>query len=164
MTKQLISQHKNQNKLGLFIIMVFILSGCIDNQTVYYSSQDIPLLSWKIKDSIRFDIGWMDSLNTYQLDWEIRNDNHYRYQNIGLEVIMMKGATIIERDTLNYPITDEKGIWKGNGWGSLFQNSYEYKKMKFPYKGNYQFIVHPFMNDWDLKGIGSIGLKIQSVD
>ena len=152
---------RNRINLTLFIISIFILSGCNDDgNVVVHSARDVSALRWSPKDSLTWNLNQIDSLASYAVQLEIRHGNGYPYQNLGLEISLQKGDTLITKDTLNLYLTNSDGTWKGTGWGSLIQTDAPYKSVRFPYAGDYKLTVRPCMNDWELKGIHAIGVKI----
>lgn len=152
---------RNRINLTHFIITLFILGGCVDGNTVYHSSRDVSVLGWHPKDTLLWTLTPPDTTLRYAVGLNIRHDNSYAYQNIGLEITVQKGDTLISCDTLNLSLTDSKGNWNGHGWGSLYETSYGYKEINFPMQGSYTFLIRPCMNDWDLKGVTSVGLSVR---
>lgn len=161
MISPLSNKIRNRINLTLFIITIFILGGCEnDSNVAFHSSRDVSALGWGPKDSLNWPIEWQDSIHAYNMDVEVRHDNSYPYQNLGLEICLAKGDTLIIKDTLNLSLTSPIGDWQGSGWGSLYQEQYPYNRVTFPYPGNYTLTVRPYMADWNLKGIYSVGIKI----
>lgn len=152
---------QNRINLTLFIITLFILGGCIDTNTAYHSSRDVSVLIWKPKDSLLWDFSWADTLSSYNIWIDVRNDNQYPYQNLGLEITLQKGDTLVFRDTTELQLASPEKGWNGGGWGSIYQQRFFFKQLIFPYTGNYHLSVRPCMNDWKLKGIKSIGILIR---
>ncbi|MEG1585314.1 MAG: gliding motility lipoprotein GldH [Bacteroidales bacterium] len=144
-----------------FIIILFILAGCVDANTVYHSSRDVSVLGWSPKDSLKWEVNGLDSAARYQIEINVRNDNSYPYENLGLEISIQKGDTLLACDTVDYKLVNQLGAWEGRGWGSLYETSFPYKQIQIPDTGKYTFIIRPCMNDWELKGINSVGITIQ---
>jgi gliding motility-associated lipoprotein GldH len=58
-------------------------------------------------------------------------------------------------------LTDKKGHWNGNKSGIVVNfQSFTYKNIKFPIKGDYKFKLIQAMRDTVLKEVMSLGLKI----
>jgi len=64
-----------------------------------------------------------DSTLTYSVTLAVRHENTYRYSNLSLLVDLIAIDSTVSRKTVNMPLADEYGNWKGGGFGSLYQNS-----------------------------------------
>ena len=63
---------------------------------------------------------------------------------------------------LDSHLADEKGKWLGKGFGYIRDNRIPYKRnIRFPFKGYYKFEIKQAMRTDDLKGISSIGVRIE---
>ena len=126
------------------IILLFIvsaLSAC-DKQTVYHTFQAIAQEGWLKEDTLFFNVEVPDSQTYYKLSIEIRNKNNYPYQNLGLS-ICYDGPEIVKlpADTLNAILATKEGIWKGDGWGGLYQSILPVGSIKIDKAGTYHFKV-----------------------
>lgn len=146
------------------IILLFIvsaLSAC-DKQTVYHTFQAIAQEGWLKEDTLFFNVEVPDSQTYYKLSIEIRNKNNYPYQNLGLS-ICYDGPEIVKlpADTLNAILATKEGIWKGDGWGGLYQSILPVGSIKIDRAGTYHFKVAYTLPDKSLQGINDIGLHIK---
>lgn len=152
---------QNRIKQTLFIISIFILSGCNGGgNVIMHSARDVSAFRWSPNDSLIWNLNGVDSLASYAMQLEIRHGNGYPYQNLGLEVCLQKGDTLITKDTLDLYLTKPDGTWKGSGWGSLIQTNEPYKSVRFPYAGDYKLSIRPCMNDRKLVNIHAVGVKV----
>lgn len=155
---------KNKKECLKCIILLFIasaLSAC-DKQTVYHVFQSIPQEGWKRQDTLLFNVIVPDSQTYYKLTVEVRNRNTYPYQNIGLSVCY-DGPEVkrLPADTLEVILADKEGIWKGDGWGGLYQSAFSAGSVKIEKPGNYLFKVAHTLPDDALPGINDVGIKLQ---
>lgn len=155
---------KNKRKYLKGIILLFIvsiLSAC-DKQTVYHVFQTIPQEGWKRQDTLFFDVIAPDSQTYYRLTVEVRNRNNYPYQNIGLSVCY-DGPEVkkLPADSLQIILADKEGIWKGDGWGGLYQSALSAGSIKIGKPGNYLFKIAYTLPDDILPGINDVGIKLQ---
>ena len=155
---------KNKTKTLRYIILLFIVSalGACDKQTVYHAFQSIPQEGWKRQDTLLFNVAVPDSQTYYKLIVEIRNRSTYPYQNINLSVCYdSPELKKLQTDTLTAVLADKEGIWKGDGWGGLYQSAFPAGNIKIGKPGDYLFKVAYTLPDSLLPGINDVGIKLQ---
>ena len=134
---------KNKTKTLRYIILLFIVSalGACDKQTVYHAFQSIPQEGWKRQDTLLFNVAVPDSQTYYKLIVEIRNRSTYPYQNINLSVCYdSPELKKLQTDTLTAVLADKEGIWKGDGWGGLYQSAFPAGNIKIGKPGGYDLV------------------------
>ncbi|WP_418698128.1 gliding motility lipoprotein GldH [Bacteroides sp.] len=154
---------KNRNFCLKGIILLFVASalGACDKQTVYHAFQSLPTEGWQRKDTLCFSAEISDSLTYYKLSVEIRNRNNYPYQNISLSVSCdAPDAQSLLADTLQFTLADKEGIWKGDGWGGLYQSSFPAGSVRIGKPGIYLFKIAYTLPDEILHGVNDIGIKL----
>ncbi|MGL4293445.1 MAG: gliding motility lipoprotein GldH [Bacteroidales bacterium] len=162
MINQLSNKNRSRINLTLIIIFIFISGGCKDPyQNVYYASRDVSALKWDSADTLSWLIPGLDPASRYDMAIDVRHDDSYPYQNVGMEITWLKGDTLIIRDTLDMKLTKPEGNWKGDGWGSLYEVTEFYKEVDLPYRGDYTLYIRPCMDVRKLKGIYSIGFELR---
>lgn len=155
---------KNKRTYLKYIFLLFITSalGACDKQTVYHAFRSIPQEGWKRQDTLFFNVIVPDSQTYYKLTLEVRNRNTYPYQNIGLSVCCDgPEAARLQADTLEAVLADKEGIWKGDGWGGLYQSAFPAGNIRIEKSGNYLFKVAYTLPDDILPGINDVGIKLQ---
>lgn len=144
-----------------FLLASCLMTSCNEN-TVYHSYHSIPYEGWKKSDTLFFHVPLTDSLPKLQLSVEIRNMSNYAYRNLYLSVSHnIEDSTVWKTDTLLLMLADNRGKWKGTGWGSLFQSTLPFASITVQHPGNYTFKVVHGMQDEILKGVNDIGIKIE---
>lgn len=160
----MISLFKNKRFCQNSIILLLVagaLSAC-DKQTVYHTFHSLPIEGWQRKDTLFFNVEIPDSLTYYKLSIEVRNRNDYPYQNIDLSVSHdSTDAHSLPADTLHLTLADKKGIWKGDGWGGLYQTSFPAGSVRIGKAGTYLFKIAYTLPDETLQGINDIGIKLR---
>lgn len=155
---------KNRNLCLKGIILLFaasLLSAC-DKQTVYHSFQSLPTEGWLRKDTLSFDVKVTDSLTYYKLSLEVRNRSNYPYQNLPLSICYTTADSIPSpTDTIQLILADKEGIWKGDGWGGLYQTAVSAGSVRIGKPGIYLFKVAYTLPDERLQGINDIGIKLK---
>lgn len=158
------NRFKNKTKHLKYIILLFIVGalGACDKQTVYHAFQSIPQEGWKRQDTLLFNVAVPDSQTYYKLIVEIRNRSTYPYQNINLSVCYdSPELKKLQTDTLTAVLADKEGIWKGDGWGGLYQSEFPAGNIKIGKPGDYLFKVAYTLPDSLLPGINDVGIKLQ---
>ena len=155
---------KNRNLCLKGIILLFgasLLSAC-DKQTVYHSFQALPTEGWLREDTLSFDVKVTDSLTYYKLSLEVRNRSNYPYQNLPLSICYTTADSIPSpTDTIQLILADKEGIWKGDGWGGLYQTAVSAGSVRIGKPGTYLFKVAYTLPDERLQGINDIGIKLK---
>ena len=155
---------KNRNLCLKGIILLFVaslLSAC-DKQTVYHSFQSLPTEGWLREDTLSFDVKVTDSLTYYKLSLEVRNRSNYPYQNLPLSICYTTADSIPSpTDTIQLILADKEGIWKGDGWGGLYQTAVPAGSVRIGKPGTYLFKVAYTLPDERLQGINDIGIKLK---
>lgn len=109
-----------------------------------------------------FNVAVPDSQTYYKLIVEIRNRSTYPYQNINLSVCYdSPELKKLQTDTLTAVLADKEGIWKGDGWGGLYQSAFPAGNIKIGEPGDYLFKVAYTLPDSLLPGINDVGIKLQ---
>jgi len=156
-----------QSKFVLITIVILLFSCA--RPTIYNKYKSLNNNEWAINKPVDFKFNAKDSLETYNIFINIRNNNQYPYSNIFLVVSTYLNNTISDIDTLEYKMADASGKWLGTGFGGVKENKLVFKiNYKFPRKGNYKYsIIHAnrkngsLKGDNFLKGITDVGLSIE---
>ena len=161
---EMTNRFKNKTKHLKYIILLFIVGalGACDKQTVYHAFRSVPQEGWKRQDTLFFDVAVPDSQTYYKLTVEIRNRNTYPYQNINLSVgYEDPESKRVQVDTLKAVLASKEGIWKGDGWGGLYQSAFSAGSIKIGRSGNYLFKIAYTLPDDILPGINDVGIKLR---
>ena len=161
---EMTNRFKNKIKHLKYIILLFIVGslGACDKQTVYHAFRSVPQEGWKRQDTLFFDVAVPDSQTYYKLTVEIRNRNTYPYQNINLSVgYEDPESKRVQVDTLKAVLASKEGIWKGDGWGGLYQSAFSAGSIKIGRSGNYLFKIAYTLPDDILPGINDVGIKLR---
>lgn len=150
---------------------VLLLLAC--SKPIFYNKyKNIDNNKWSINNPVVFKVVVKDSITTYNIFLNIRNNNKYPYSNIFLVVTTYFENTISEIDTLEYKMADASGRWLGTGFTDVKENKLIFKtNYKFPKKGSYKFsIVHANRKNGNLNGdkflvgITDVGLSIENYE
>ena len=143
------------------IVTAIITLSCSDI-SVYNSNIDIPGESWNIDSIARFKVDIADTTSIHNVYVSVRNTTNYPNSNLYLFISTTSPQGASLRDTLEYILADSKGNWLGKGVGAIRDNQIPYKRyIRFPDVGTYEFTIQQGMRTHHLKGITSIGIRIE---
>ncbi|MUP45181.1 gliding motility lipoprotein GldH [Gramella sp. BOM4] len=153
--------------LSFLIIIISLVSSC-DRNRVFDEYE--PVNGWHRDSTITFELGELDSTNTYNLFLNIRNNNKYKYSNLFLITQMKFPQGKVISDTLEYEMTKASGEWLGTGFGDVKENKLWYKEnVKFEEPGRYRISVKQAMRKngqvegiEELQGITHVGFRIEN--
>jgi len=151
-------------KLIASLFIVAVLLSCNSN-VVYDEYINIEKENWKKENIATFEFDAVDTLTAHNFYINVRNKGEYPYNNLYLFVTINSPEGNFSRDTVNCILADDRGKWKGKGWGDLWDYQQPYLgNVKFAKKGKYIVSYEQAMRVEDgLKGISDIGLKIVKV-
>jgi len=158
------------HKLGVFLLgSIFLVSvtSC-DSKQVYDEYKSIPN-AWAKDSVVKFEIKNIDSLQTYNLFFNVRNNSDYKYNNLFLISKMQfpNGKQIT--DTLEYEMAYPNGDFMGTGAGEVKESKLWYKEnVRFLEDGSYTIILEQAMREngevegiKNLEGILEIGFRVE---
>ena len=151
--------------LSIAALIVLLCYSCTQSSVTHiYNS--VSKNGWSRDSILNYNIQ-IDSLDREcNIDVELTYNNNYPYSNLYLLVSIADSVSnIISSDTLQLLLADEYGVWKGDGWGTTYQQREEYKHFfKFPSSGNYNITIAQGMRGEPIKGIERVGVKVDRVE
>ncbi|GGG36114.1 gliding motility lipoprotein GldH [Bizionia arctica] len=151
----------------LLVLLALLIVSC-DSKSVFDSYKSVSD-KWHKDSIISFKIQPPDTLNTYNLYVNLRNNNEYKYNNLFLIVEMQfpHGKTL--KDTLEYKMTYPNGEFLGTGFADVKENKLWYKEgVIFNESGDYTVNIQQAMREngkvngvVNLEGITDIGFRIE---
>lgn len=155
-----------RNFLGL-LITILTLVAC-DSKHVHDEYQSISN-TWKKGAILNYSFKAPDTINSYNLFLNIRNNNDYEFSNLFLIVGLNSPEGNRTIDTLEYEMTTPRGEWLGTGFSDIKENKLWLKEQfQFTENGEYTLsIEHAIRKNGDtkgvseLKGITDVGFRIE---
>ncbi len=149
-------------KKNLVIILCSILLASCQREVVYTQFVELPLQGWDSKKTITFTPTIIDTLTDYQLQFILRHNDQYPYQNMWMFIGIKHDSTFILTDTIECYLANERGEWLGGGISQyelpmIYENNYRFER-----SGIYHITIEQGMRIEQLVGITSIGVKIIS--
>ncbi len=155
-------------KLLLYFILIALFFSC-ESKLVVSEYQSNPSAIWSKEDKKQFTFTPEDSLSSYDLFIDIRNDNTFPYSNLFLIADLTSPDGKVQRDTLEFQMAAPDGQWLGKGLGSIKENKLWYKEnVNFSVNGVYMLeLSHAMRKNGvsegiiDLEGITDVGFSIE---
>lgn len=145
----------------LLTIVITLFSGC-DKGKVYEENFTVDEEGWNSDDFLRYSFSIEDTTLPYHFFINLRNNTEYPYSNLFLFIRTILPDQTTAADTLDIPVSGPDGKWYGNGIGRyrdlqvLIMND-----IRFPQPGEYIFEIEQGMRDTDIKGISSVGIRVE---
>lgn len=155
----------------VFLIILLIFLNSCSNNTVFSEYKAVENNQWQKDSVLSFDVDIKETLDQYAIYLNLRNDKDYEFNNIFLIVDIDYPNNTKTTDTLEYKMTDDKGVFLGTGFTDIKENKLELKeRIIFPVKGVYKFKVQQAMrkNGQEngiefLNGINDVGIQIEKL-
>ena len=154
-----------------FILGIIIFISCNSNSGNVFAEYKNIGSGWEKNEKIEFVFQAPDSVSTYNIFLNLRNDETYPFSNLFLIVNISLPNNETVSDTLEYRMAEPDGEWLGEGF-SLKENKLWYKEnVTFPTKGECKLTVEHAMRKNSsiegiqvLKGITDVGIEIEKTD
>lgn len=154
-------------KAFFLLLAVFTCLYSCDSDRVFDEYKSVS--TWNKDSVVAFKVEGLDSLKTYDLFINIRNNSEYRYSNLFLitEIQFPYGKVIT--DTLEYAMAAPNGTWLGTGFGDVKESKLWYREnVRFPEPGEYEVRIKQAMRKngevegiENLEGITHVGFRIE---
>lgn len=145
----------------IFAVMAFIFAAC-GQKDFYLKNVPIEKGVWPAEHFYRFEVPVRDTISSYNIYLQVRNDGRYEYSNLWLFIRTNSPTGTILRDTIECRLSDDQGRWEGRGSGGRFSLEVPLRyRVKFPNPGTYIFEIDQGMRDKELKYIIDLGLRIE---
>src|SRR5688500_18065933 len=145
-----------------FIVAAFLaLTSCDDNR-LYEENREVTDGIWNIDERLSFDFEVPDTTTLYNFYFNVRNTDDYPFSNLYVfsHIDFPNGKKGI--DTVELPLTNPDGSWKGNGQGDIHDCQLIFREgVRFPVAGKYHIEVEQAMRMEALPGIKDIGIRIE---
>ncbi|WP_316928962.1 gliding motility lipoprotein GldH [Aquimarina agarivorans] len=153
-----------------YIFIGFLALVSCDDRQVFDSYKTIETRGWHKDSIVSFNLPEMDSLKQYNLFFNVRNTNDYKYSNLFFITSIDFPNGKKQLDTLEYEMAKPDGEWLGTGATSIKESKLWFKEQfKFKEKGNYKISIRHAMRSNGseqgvlfLKGITDIGFRVET--
>lgn len=97
------------------------LGACSFKQSSTSQFKTLPSRGWSKEMPIKFVPEYADSSLTYDIKLAIRHNTSYQYGNLSLVVDLIDSVKVVNRNNVDFEISDSYGNWLGSGFGALYQ-------------------------------------------
>lgn len=152
------------NRFLMSIGVLFCGTGFIscEQGIVYEQMEDIEVTGWNYSQPVTFNFTAPDTVNKYNLIFDVRLTPDYAYQNLWLFIETTEPDGFMHVDSLNCPLAFPDGRWVGSGMGDLIDTPILiHRSFKFTKEGEYKMRVrHGMRNDY-LANIQNLGVMLK---
>ena len=153
----------------LLIFCVLLMSSC--DKTRVFDAYKTVGTAWHKDSVVSFDLPEIDSIKTYNLFVNVRNNDAYEFNNLFLIVSLEHPKGRVFVDTLEYKMTDAEGRLLGQGFADIKENKLFYKEnMRFKPAGKYTVNIKQAVRQngkvsgvEQLNGITEVGFRVESI-
>lgn len=157
---------KRSKIIALFIVVVFFIS--CDEKRVFDEYKGLNG-KWEKDSIIRFTFNQKDTIHSYNLFLNIRNNNEYPFSNLFLTVTMKQPDSLVKIDTLEYAMANADGTLLGEGFSDVKESKLWYQEnFVFKQKGEYTIEIQQALRETgsvsgveELKGVTDVGFRIE---
>ena len=143
------------------VLMGVIFAAC-GQKDFYVRNVPIEKGIWPAERFYRFEVPVRDTVSSYNIYLQVRNDGRYEYSNLWLFIRTNSPTGAVLRDTLECRLANEQGRWQGTGSGGRFNLEIPLRyRVRFPNPGTYIFEIDQGMRNKELKYITDLGIRIE---
>ena len=141
---------------------MLIMAGCQRKPVLAHAQFfHLPADGWIQSAPLTFSPEYDDSARTYNLMLAVRHRNSYRYRNLSLVVDVIASDSVVTRKTVNLPLADEYGNWRGAGFGALYQDTVGIAGVIDPGDARSVVVWQAMAGCDTLRGLADVGLITQ---
>lgn len=146
-----------------FLFFVGILLTSCKDASIYDRSKTIADNNWNFNDKKDNYIAINDLKSDYNLYYNVRITNNYKYANmfVLLHIFSPKTKSVQTR-RLEFKLASPDGRWLGKGSGTIFTYTIPFaNNIKFEKAGIYNFQLEQNMREQPLRDVVDAGLRIE---
>lgn len=152
---------------GLIIsIVTLILLGTTscNSDVVFEQLNEVDVNGWDYKKPVSFKFTAPDTIQKYNLIFDIRITPDYAYQNLWLFIETTEPDGEIHIDSINCPMAYPDGRWIGTGLGDLIDTPILiHHSFKFTKLGEYSLQIKHGMRSNHLPHIQNLGVILKRI-
>ncbi len=146
------------------VVLAFLLVSCGKN-VLLSKYEKLPEEGWDSKNKLSFNVDITDKSSYHNVFLTVRHADSYPFSNLFVFLTTKYPDGKISVDTLECILADQKGQWKGDGAGDIWDNKIPIKQsMLFPDTGKYTFTFEQGMRLNPLPLIMDFGMIIEKVE
>ena len=152
-----------RNTWVLITFVTFLLtSQSCDPARVYEEWNDFDTMVWHQDSLCQFCFEIADTSHSYDLRLGIRNNNRYPFQNLWIISAIQGPDSLFFQDTIPFMLANKSGQWIGERSASVYTYMAPmYSSLRFYVPGKYTISLSHGMNEEALKGMISVGVRVE---
>ena len=154
--------------MRLFVAIIIFTGICTcffscNTINVYEKNKTIKNNSWISRDIVKDSFQITDTISYYDMYVTLRHTDAYAYNNIWLNAGMQHPGDSMYFRKLNLTLGNDANGWKGTGMDDIWELREKINNTPFRFrkKGIYRFSIQQVMREDSLKGIMSVGMRLQ---
>jgi gliding motility-associated lipoprotein GldH len=147
-------------KISSLVLLSLILGSC-DPLMVYDHFEKTNQGKWNWNDIKSFEVNITDTISAYNVYVNVRHTKEYPKNNLYIFLSLQSPNGAVLKDTLELKITDLRGKWLGEGFGSVKLVRLLYRKdVHFVSSGKYIFTLEQGMRLEEIP-VTDIGVRVE---
>jgi len=147
-----------------FSFLFFYLTSC-DSNRIYEKNIEFEDRAWKVMDEPRFEFLVSDTVQHYNLYYNVRNSLDYPYARIFITYHLYDSTgKELNKKLINNDLFDQKTgePFGESGIGDLFDHRLPIlNHYRFSYPGKYSIKLDQLMRQDTLKGVIAVGVRVE---
>jgi gliding motility-associated lipoprotein GldH len=151
-------------RLGYILILLSVLCAC-DSDRLYEQNIILKERYWRVDEPLAFDFHIDDPSQRYSIYYNVRNSLEFPYARLFVQYTLSDsvGTTIANKSNAQYLFDQKTGKPFGqSGIGDVFDHQFLIiEKYKFNQPGKYQLKIEQYNRQDTLRGILSVGFRLE---
>ncbi len=146
-----------------FLLLAGLLGSC-DDRRVFEDNHEFAGRAWLVKDEPVFEFTISDSIQTYNVCYNVRNSLDYPSTRINVTYTLFDSAGLELKKKLVYNnLFEPSGRPLGeSGLGDLYDHQFPIlTAFRFPTRGKFAIRLTQFMRQDTVPGILSVGIRVE---
>ncbi|MCO4805470.1 gliding motility lipoprotein GldH [Salibacteraceae bacterium] len=151
-------------RLAVICVSILGLMGC-ESDALINETKEIIGSTWAYDQPVSFTTEVSDTLATHNFYIQLRHGGDYKYQNLIVFFRTYYPNNTFITDTVDCPLAETDGKWKGSGLGDILDNRIVFKiNQTFPQAGTYNLELQHGMRSDSIHEIYDVGLLVHQTN
>lgn len=142
---------------GLSFMLLFV--ACQESP-FYMTYKPVKISGWDSRDTVVFKLPEIKSPSSYTVTVSIRAIQSFKYDNLGLAVMLYEGRDVVSKDTVMYDLYDSYGENKGKGFPYVEYEENLKRTYHFSPDKRYKIKITHIMRLDPLDGVANVGVTL----
>lgn len=144
-------------------LLALVLLAACDKQRLYEDNKEFTHQAWVVSDEPSFSFVIEDSVQTYDLSYNLRNSIQYEWDRIFVSYSLTDSTgTVLAKKLVYHDLFDPTGRPLGeSGIGDLYDHQFLLLPgYRFPHRGTYTVRLTQFSRQDTLRGVLAVGFRV----